>query len=412
MHVNRVAAALIIALLALFFLTAGYYLASESSSQNAYWTIDISPTSGRDLVTPNGTIRVQLNQSGITVTADATGINGFGGWNFDGQAVVNANSTIFVPKQKAYSNHTLEAQFIVGTPPLAYSSKLTGIGIPQFDGIFNASQSSTIQANLTLTSMSAEKITVPIEDLRMTYYNATVDYKRWVNNDYNYSTLQAESLNYSFSLNQLTLEPNMSNSTILTINVAQNATPGQYFFFIDFGDFVGTDFSYSSSINLGIVIETGTIDYWLDNTLDYQMVNGQWQTVNTATNSTSPGLQMPINARNDGISTASFDLIISFTNAFYGGSSAIPRIMIAWDKINDTSANYSFNLSPHQTQSINVSFAIDNNMNEFRIGLSFESNQSLLAEPSQKGSQPWEVVYRQLYFHESADNSYAPGLIS
>ena len=156
----------------------------------------------------------------------------------------------------------------------------------------------------------------------------------------------------------------------------------------------------------------GTIDYWLDNTFKYQMVNGQWETMNSATNATSPGINIPINCRNDGSSTASFDLIISFSNAVYGGSSDIPRTMIMWNKINETAAKYSFNVSPNETQSINVSFAIDNNTDHFAVSLSFESSQKLHAESAQKGSQPWQVVYRTLYYNRIGDGPFTPAMIS
>ena len=156
----------------------------------------------------------------------------------------------------------------------------------------------------------------------------------------------------------------------------------------------------------------GTIDYWLDNTFKYQMVNGQWETMNSATNATSPGINIPINCRNDGSSTASFDLIISFSNAVYGGSSDIPRTMIMWRIINDTSANYSFNVGPHEIQSINVSFAIDNNTDHFAVSLSFESSQHLQVESAQKGNFPWQVVSRTLFYGKIGNNPFAPALIS
>jgi len=156
----------------------------------------------------------------------------------------------------------------------------------------------------------------------------------------------------------------------------------------------------------------GTIDYWLDNTFQYQLVNGQWETINSATNATSPGINIPINCRNDGSSTVSFDLIISFTNAVYGGSSEFPRTMIMWSKINDTAANYSFIVSPHQTQNINVSFAIDDNTDHFTVSLSFESSQHLKTESAQKGTQPWQVVYRTLYYNRIGNSAFAPAMIS
>ncbi len=158
--------------------------------------------------------------------------------------------------------------------------------------------------------------------------------------------------------------------------------------------------------------QIGTIDYWLGNTLEYQKVDGQWETVNFTNNGTSPGINIPIYCRNDGFSTASFDLIISFTNAIYGGSSDTPRTMIMWGKINDTAARYSFTVSPHQTQSINVSFAIDSSTQSFSVSLSFESTQLLRVESAQKGSVPWDVVYRSLSYSQIGNNTYVPALIN
>jgi hypothetical protein len=249
-----IAIGVILVALVLSLVVVRYYWTIQRIGQVGYWTLNISPTLGPDLVTPNGTIRVPLIQTGINVTAIATGINGFMGWVLDGRNVPDASSTIFVPKQNAFSNHTLEAKFVLGTPPIIYSSSLVGINIPESNGILNTSQGETIQVNLTLTSMTSEQITVPVEDLLMTYYNATIDYSRWVNAFNNYSLLQAEAFNYSFSLNRLTLQPNLSNSTIITINVAENAPLGQYFFFIDFGNIIGGEFSYSGTTGLGIVI--------------------------------------------------------------------------------------------------------------------------------------------------------------
>jgi hypothetical protein len=158
--------------------------------------------------------------------------------------------------------------------------------------------------------------------------------------------------------------------------------------------------------------QAGTIDYWLDNNFEYQQVNGQWETINFATNATSPGINIPINCRNDDASSASFDLIISFTNAVYKGSANIPRTMIMWRIINDTAANYSFNVGPHETQNINVSFAIDNNTDHFAVNLSFESKQFLQVESAQKGSQPWQTVYRSLFYGRIGSNPYHPAMIS
>jgi hypothetical protein len=161
------------------------------------------------------------------------------------------------------------------------------------------------------------------------------------------------------------------------------------------------------------VWQIGTIDYWLNDTLVYQLVNGQWQTVDYATNDTSPGIHNTINCRNDGFTTASFDLTISFKNAIYIGSPDTPTATITtWNKISDTTASYSFIVPPHSTQSIIVNFQIANNTQNFNISLSFNSGQSLHVESAQKGAQPWQTVYRTLFYGQGSNNTYVAAHIS
>lgn len=139
----------------------------------------------------------------------------------------------------------------IGTPPLQYICSFS----PSGGVIANATQGSTQQINITLKSTTGQQITVPIEDLKMTYYSPTVDLNNWINTDNDtYPALQAKAFNYSFSLYQLTLQPQMSNSTILTINVADDAPLGEYFFFIDFGTIIGSEYPYSSTNNIGLVV--------------------------------------------------------------------------------------------------------------------------------------------------------------
>ena len=142
------------------------------------------------------------------------------------------------------------------TPPLQYTCSFS----PSGGVIANASRGSTQQINVTLTSMTGQQILVPVEDLKMTYYSPTVDLNNWIDtsND-SYPALQAEAFNYSFSLSQLSLNPEMSNSTILTINVADNAPLGEYFFSIDFGTIIGSNYPYSSTEDVGIVVIPNTV---------------------------------------------------------------------------------------------------------------------------------------------------------
>jgi hypothetical protein len=159
------------------------------------------------------------------------------------------------------------------------------------------------------------------------------------------------------------------------------------------------------------VWQMGTVNYWLNDTLMYQLVNGEWQTIDYSTNQKSTGIYQTIYCRNDGTTTASFDLIISFHNAFYLGSSDNPKTTISWNKINNTQAKYSFNVPPHTTQNINVAFQINETQN-FAIDLSFQSNQPLKVESAQYGSQPWETFYRRLMYGQTNENTYVAAHIS
>lgn len=89
------------------------------SSQTGYWILNVSTLySGAGKVQPNGTVYVPMNQTGLNVTATPSGWNGFMDWKFDGSKVNSTSSTIFVPRQQKGTNHTLEAEFIMGTPPI------------------------------------------------------------------------------------------------------------------------------------------------------------------------------------------------------------------------------------------------------------------------------------------------------
>ncbi len=127
-------------------------------------------------------------------------------------------------------------------------------------GVMNVSQGATQQVNLTLSSMSTAQIVVPIENLTLLAYNNTVATNNWDTSNWNTSLVEQDVFNYSFSLNQLTLQPGMSNSTVLTIKWFDNVPPGKYAVDIDLGNvkFLSApgkyDISYSSSIWLGIIV--------------------------------------------------------------------------------------------------------------------------------------------------------------
>lgn len=97
----------------------------------------------------------------------------------------------------------------------------------------NVTQGSTLQVNVTLTSFADQKLTVPIENLTLAGFNN----KAWDN-----SLSQNELFNYTFSNNELILQPYETNSVVLTLKVAEDAPLVQYLFYVELGNWEVTHF--------------------------------------------------------------------------------------------------------------------------------------------------------------------------
>ena len=143
------------------------------------------------------------------------------------------------------------------TPLLLYISSIS----PQ---IINASQGTTQQVNLTFTSMCSTEIAIPIENLTINGYTIGISYN--VNASSSWSTSVQETVfNYSFSLNQLILQPFKSNSTMITIQLTdsflqQPTTLGSYSLDINFGKVIFLsppekyDISYSGGFPIAMIV--------------------------------------------------------------------------------------------------------------------------------------------------------------
>jgi hypothetical protein len=98
----------------------------------------------------------------------------------------------------------------------------------------NVIQGSALQINVTLTSKSDQELTIPIEGLKIAAFN-----------DIEWDTSikpQNKVLNYTFGASQLVLQPHKSNSTVLTVYMAEDASVGQYALAIALGNGQVTDF--------------------------------------------------------------------------------------------------------------------------------------------------------------------------
>jgi hypothetical protein len=111
---TKIIAAIAIVILVLVSVT--FYLSYTHQDGIGSWTLNVLNADFSNSVTPNGTIQVSIIQDGISVTATPHGLNGFMYWLFDDKKTGDNNPTIFIPRQMPGSNHTLKAQFVIGTP--------------------------------------------------------------------------------------------------------------------------------------------------------------------------------------------------------------------------------------------------------------------------------------------------------
>lgn len=138
----------------------------------------------------------------------------------------------------------------------SFSQQNTGIS----SDVLNASQGATQYVNITFNSMSSSTIAIPIENLTLRGYNITIGTNNWDTSIWNNSVSQESVFNYSFSLSQPTLQPGMSNSTVLKFKWADDAPTGRYLFEIDLGNvkFLSApgefEQSYGATVELGITV--------------------------------------------------------------------------------------------------------------------------------------------------------------
>ena len=116
------------------------------------------------------------------------------------------------------------------TPPIPFTVEISTSNsqavIPNYPRWFNVSQGRTLTLNLTLKSKTAQ-LEVPIS-LEVAYYNSTIKLGSGVFTNNNYSELQERTFTYSLSNNPIILPAAKSNSSIITMQIADNAALGEY----------------------------------------------------------------------------------------------------------------------------------------------------------------------------------------
>ncbi|HUJ84262.1 MAG TPA: hypothetical protein VLV84_01500 [Candidatus Acidoferrales bacterium] len=98
----------------------------------------------------------------------------------------------------------------------------------------NVTQGTTARINVTFTSVTNQPIEIPIENLTLSTYGSTINPKIWADTG-NSSLIQHDVCSYNFSFDSLLLQPSASNTTVLSIQFANNAPVGQYYFNVHIG---------------------------------------------------------------------------------------------------------------------------------------------------------------------------------
>jgi hypothetical protein len=127
------------------------------------------------------------------------------------------------------------------------------------DYIFNLTQGSTQKVNFTLTSITDQNLIIPIDfglsAFHSESYDGELDCFIPSNNPtrfYYNESAQDKIFNYAFSRNELILQPYESNSTIITLEIADIAPSGFYAFGVRLGNW---ELTQRKSFQLDVLVE-------------------------------------------------------------------------------------------------------------------------------------------------------------
>lgn len=132
----------------------------------------------------------------------------------------------------------------VGTPvpQIIFNVNTSVVNGPMIDNQFgpppnyytNVTQGNDLKVNVTITSTGPEEL-VLVKNIQVWWYNPKVNLYTWYSppNTGNDSIIQTSAFSYSLSHNPVSLQPSMSNSTVITFHIEKNAPIGQYSMYIN-----------------------------------------------------------------------------------------------------------------------------------------------------------------------------------
>jgi hypothetical protein len=127
-------------------------------------------------------------------------------------------------------------------PQIIFSANTSIVNSPMIANQFfrppnyytNVTQGNDLKVNVTITSTGPEEL-VYVRNIQVVWYNPKVNLYSWDSppNTGNDSSIQTSAFSYSSSPNPVSLQPSMSNSSILTLHIEKNAPTGQYSIYVN-----------------------------------------------------------------------------------------------------------------------------------------------------------------------------------
>lgn len=156
-------------------------------------------------------------------------------------------------------------------------------------------------------------------------------------------------------------------------------------------------------ISLGAVwFSEASINYAFNYDYYYKNNDGNWYTVNWASNNQTEGMLVSVECYNVGLMAGSFHVFVEFTGAILSKQTTQPYV-----QLNNSTAKFLLSLHSLQHQTIDVYFNVDSNVKSFNVKVTFESNQVFIRSAE---TNPFNLNTMDYFLNQSGD-SYVIGAL-
>ena len=145
-----------------------------------------------------------------------------------------------------------------------------------------------------------------------------------------------------------------------------------------------------------------SINYAFNYDYYYKNQDGNWYTVNWASNNQTEGMLVSVECYNDGLLGGSFYVVVEFTGATLSKQTTQPYV-----QLNNSTAKFPLSLHSLEHQTIDTYFNVNSNVKSFNVKVTFESNQLFIRSAE---TNPFNRNTMD-YFLNQSGNSYVIGAL-